>query len=245
MDFNYLIHYGMPRRSGRYPWGSGNRPYQRTKISKNIKVDNVLFKRPSTRYNIKKWGINKNNNILFITGIAGSGKSTLANKISKTNNADYINIDLYTFKTADKYINEMSKSFNRYLDKNIPSWKKMQKNAYEVLTKNDRRSKKPAGLWFDTFEKALLDYGKEMYGTKKVVAEGVQILDETLFYKNKKFLKDKPLIIMDTSVEQSIASRIKRDNKSIDKLLEPERVRQLEGWVKDLNILKKNMKDIY
>lgn len=24
-----LYHYGMPRRSGRYPWGSGNRPYQK------------------------------------------------------------------------------------------------------------------------------------------------------------------------------------------------------------------------
>lgn len=23
-----LIHYGMPRRSGRYPWGSGENPYQ-------------------------------------------------------------------------------------------------------------------------------------------------------------------------------------------------------------------------
>lgn len=23
-----LIHYGMPRRSGRYPWGSGDDPYQ-------------------------------------------------------------------------------------------------------------------------------------------------------------------------------------------------------------------------
>lgn len=26
-----LYHYGMPRRSGRYPWGSGENPYQRTK----------------------------------------------------------------------------------------------------------------------------------------------------------------------------------------------------------------------
>ena len=25
-----LEHYGMPRRSGRYPWGSGENPYQRT-----------------------------------------------------------------------------------------------------------------------------------------------------------------------------------------------------------------------
>ena len=23
-----LLHYGMPRRSGRYPWGSGDNPYQ-------------------------------------------------------------------------------------------------------------------------------------------------------------------------------------------------------------------------
>lgn len=29
-DENDLIQYGMPRRSGRYPWGSGENPYQRT-----------------------------------------------------------------------------------------------------------------------------------------------------------------------------------------------------------------------
>ena len=27
---DHLMHYGMPRRSGRYPWGSGEHPYQRT-----------------------------------------------------------------------------------------------------------------------------------------------------------------------------------------------------------------------
>lgn len=27
-EMNYLMHYGVPRRSGRYPWGSGNNPYQ-------------------------------------------------------------------------------------------------------------------------------------------------------------------------------------------------------------------------
>ena len=30
MTDNELKHYGMPRRSGRYPWGSGKDPYQRT-----------------------------------------------------------------------------------------------------------------------------------------------------------------------------------------------------------------------
>ena len=29
-DMDILVHYGMPRRSGRYPWGSGKNPFQRT-----------------------------------------------------------------------------------------------------------------------------------------------------------------------------------------------------------------------
>lgn len=29
-EANSLMHYGMPRRSGRYPWGYGDNPYQRT-----------------------------------------------------------------------------------------------------------------------------------------------------------------------------------------------------------------------
>ena len=28
MNDKYLEHYGIPRRSGRYPWGSGSRPFQ-------------------------------------------------------------------------------------------------------------------------------------------------------------------------------------------------------------------------
>lgn len=28
-EYDFLMHYGMPRRSGRYPWGSGKDPYQR------------------------------------------------------------------------------------------------------------------------------------------------------------------------------------------------------------------------
>ena len=28
---NELCHYGTPRHSGRYPWGSGDDPYQRNK----------------------------------------------------------------------------------------------------------------------------------------------------------------------------------------------------------------------
>lgn len=214
--------------SGRYPKGSGKNPRSGKNIINKERIINISKKikmkdRPHTDYNIDKWGKDKDSNILFVTGIAGSGKSTLARKYAKDNNADYINIDLYTFKTANKYLKDMSKSFNKYLDKNVPSWKKLQKDAYASLTKTNRRAQEATAKWFDVFESALLEYGRKEYGRKKIVAEGVQILDETLFYKNKKALKNKPLIIMDTSVEESIISRAIRDNKTIDKLLEPER----------------------
>lgn len=58
MNDNYLEHYGIPRRSGRYPWGSGSRPFQgdgpaakssgKTKISgKSGKTG--LFKKEKTK----------------------------------------------------------------------------------------------------------------------------------------------------------------------------------------------------
>lgn len=234
---NYLMHYGT---KGMH-WG--DRKYQNTdgtwteagkmrrRVGRKEKSYDIQKDRPTSAYNLDKWGKSKDTNILWVSGLPGSGKSSVARNIAKENNADLIDIDLYTFKTADKYTDNMSKSFNKYLDKNVPNWKTMQKDAYEVLTKNDRRKQKLAGLWFDTFEDALKGYGSEMYGKKKVIAEGVQILDETLFYNNKEELRNQPVLMVDTSVEESLIARTKRDNKSIEKLLEPERFRQLQTFM--------------
>lgn len=38
-DDNYILHYGTPRHSGRYPWGSGENPYQHQKIFKSTVAD--------------------------------------------------------------------------------------------------------------------------------------------------------------------------------------------------------------
>ena len=47
-----LMHYGMPRRSGRYPWGSGENPYQHTDdfLSRveQLKKENFIFTDPET-----------------------------------------------------------------------------------------------------------------------------------------------------------------------------------------------------
>ena len=241
----YLQHFNPYHdKLGRFDKSPLNVNQTRTDAIKKMGSDTSSIKRPHTDYNLDKWGKSKDTNVLFVTGIAGSGKSTVANSMAKSNNADVINIDLYTFRTTTGYIQGMSKSFNAYMDKNYPGWQNMQKEAYEVLTKNDRRLQKKAGQWFDTLEAGIIGYGRDCYGNYKVVAEGVQILDETLFYNNKQALKGQPLIIMDTSVVDSLVSRASRDNKSIDKLLEPERAKQLKNWVRDQGYLKKTMADL-
>lgn len=246
---SYLCHHGIKGQK----WGVKNGPpypiqkFSKKRISEKYKNYTPLKDRPHKDYNLNKWGTSEDTNVLWVTGISGSGKSTIANEMAKKNGADVINLDLYTFKTADKYADGMSKSFNKYLDKNVPNWKQMQKKAYEVLTKTDRRGegKQAAGKWFDTMEAAVIGYGKSIFGKRKVVAEGVQILDETLFYNNKQALRTQPVIIMNTSVDDSILSRMYRDNiTDINKQFSPERIKQMEGWQRDLDYLIGTMGDI-
>lgn len=206
--------------------------------------DASTLDRPHSEYNLDKWGKSPNTNILWVSGISGSGKSTIAREVAKQNNAEIVNIDMYTYKTVGKYENMQSKSFNEYLDQNVPDWQKKQAEAYSVLTKTNRRKQKAAADWFDEVEEALKDYGAEMYGKKKVVAEGIQILDETFFYNNKQALRNQPVIIMDTALENALYSRIQRDNKSIDKLLEPDRFELLKSLEADKANVQEILKDL-
>lgn len=49
MNDNYLEHYGVPRRSGRYPWGSGSRPFQGDSSAAKSSGKIGLFKKGKTK----------------------------------------------------------------------------------------------------------------------------------------------------------------------------------------------------
>lgn len=57
-DSDSLEHYGMPRRSGRYPWGSGGNPYQRTSAFR-VRVDELKAQGMSERDIAETLGILK------------------------------------------------------------------------------------------------------------------------------------------------------------------------------------------
>ena len=193
---------------------------------------NIPTDRPHNDYNIDSWGSDTDHNILWITGFSGSGKSTIAKKMAKENGADYIELDSYVGGMSTK---GQDKSFNKYLDSKYPNWKSDYRQCFDTH--------KNMGKYFDKFEKCLIDYSKE----HKIVAEGIQIMDETLFYNNKNSLKDKPIIVMNTPITDAYLSAIRRDQISVEDAMDSERIDWYGSMFNDMvylnNLLNTPIKD--
>lgn len=191
---DYLAHYGTPgmrwgvRNGPPYPIGSAKSDQYRTKIRSR---------------NLDKWGKDRDHNTLFITGLSGSGKSTLAINIAESRNAEVIHLDSYLSPMSEESKKEwQNKGFNRLLDRDVKNWRKVIKND------------SPGGLdWWivDQMAAASEKYSRNLYGKKKLIIEGVQLMDET-FYKDRKHYKDSPFILVDTSAIKSLKRGNDRDD---------------------------------
>lgn len=146
---------------------------------KKVQVYNLGHDGYDTSYkNTDSWGRNKDTNILFISGGSGTGKTSKALEYSSPA-TDVIHLDMYFDYDNKKY---QSKEFNKYLKKHFPEYK-------SLYSKDENFGKN-----LEKFEKVLEDYGAYQYGKgKKVVVEGVQLLDDTL-YPDKSYFDDKPTI---------------------------------------------------
>jgi len=180
--------------------------------------------RPHNDYNLGTWGGDKEHNILWITGFSGSGKSTLAKKMAQNNDGIYIELDSYV---GGMTTSGQNKRFNLYLDEHYKDWRSDQEEIF--------RTHKNMGKFFDKFEECLINFGKE--SNKKVVAEGIQIMDDTLFYKNKDKLKGKPIVIMNTELTDAYLSAIRRDRLDVSDAMDPERIDWYGTMLNDLQFL--------
>ena len=69
----------------------------------------------------------------------------------------------------------------------------------------------------DKVRDALFDFSKEQYGKHKIIAEGIQFLDSTMYpdiNERRKIIRNNPSIIKQTSLVKSTLKGILRDNIS-------------------------------
>lgn len=180
-------------------WGVKNGPPYPldSSISTGMKLKEL--KKNTKSANLDKWGEDEDHNTLYLTGYSGSGKSTKAQEIAKKRNAEVIHLDTYLEQVGeDSFKNDSNKNFNKFLKSKGFDHNKYLKLAYS----KDPEEKKKRWKMIDELGDYITDYGKKLYGKKKLIVEGVQLSDQTI-YPDKSFFKDKPFMSMNTSAIKS------------------------------------------
>ena len=184
-------------------WGVQNGPPYPLNASKSSTLYDKSIKEimKSPNKNLDKWGTDSKHNVLYITGYSGSGKSTAALALkNKYKNVSIIHLDHYT----DSRQVPGNKEFEYYMNSNLKDWKKLYRNK-------DFDSKDYWNL-VDSFVTTLEKYGEDSFKkNKRVIVEGVQIMDE--WWGDQKYLSDKPVVLMKTN---SIVSEYRAANRDED-----------------------------
>lgn len=200
----YLAHHGIKGQK----WGVRrfqNKDGSLTAVGKNRLYNKENMKNAETQ-NLYKFGTDKDHNILYISGKSGSGKSTAALAMSDSNTS-IIHLDSYfELKNKSEANKNKNKRFNNFL----------KRNGFDANSLNDGKLfKNDIKAYFkkvDKFTELSEEFGRtEFNDSRKVIMEGVQLLDETM-YPNKRFFDDKPCILLKTNDNISRKRAKERDS---------------------------------
>ena len=203
-DGTYLARHGIKGQR----WGVGrfpNKDGSLTAAGKNRLYNKENMKNAETQ-NLDKFGTDKDHNILYISGKSGSGKSTAALAMSDSNTS-VIHLDSYfELKNKSEANKNKNKRFNNFL----------KRNGFDINSLNDEKLfKNDIKAYFkkvDKFTELSEEFGRtEFNDSRKVIMEGVQLLDETM-YPNKRFFYDKPCILLKTNDDVSRKRAKERDS---------------------------------
>ena len=200
----YLAHHGIKGQK----WGVRrfqNKDGSLTAAGKNRLYNKENMKNAETQH-LDKFGTDKDHNILYISGKSGSGKSTAALAMSDSNTS-IIHLDSYfELKNKSEANKNKNKRFNNFL----------KRNGFDINSLNDEKLfKNDIKAYFkkvDKFSELSEEFGRtEFNDSRKVIMEGVQLLDETM-YPNKRFFDDKPRILLKTNDNISRKRAKERDS---------------------------------
>lgn len=161
----------------------------------------------SIQHGIETWGQDSDHNILYITGNTGTGKSTLAESY-RNRKTTIIHLDGY-FDLSHKLSRNQSPKFNLYMNKLGFNFMSLANKSF-FLNHLDSYIEHA-----DHFSELLESFAQsEFKEGRRVVVEGIQLQDDTL-YPDKSFFSDKPVIQMTTDIDISEIRAALRDKNEI------------------------------
>lgn len=162
------------------------------------------------QYNLKKLAPGTDNNILYITGYPGAGKTTTINIMKKKfkNKAEIASLDYISYAIAnfnDNWYNDERREESGELIK------KFMDTLDPAEISNLRINKGWSSGCINDYIQKFLDWVREeaknpKYKKKIIIIEGAQ-----LYKLDPEQFKDRPMIIMGTSMMTSLRRKSKRD----------------------------------
>lgn len=127
---NELYHYGMPRRSGRYPYGSGDRPFQSASRSEIRKLEKGKERSDIFR---KQHIIPKGTNVYLVSKKPREHKTTVSVSYLNIDRSKSININSFD-KTKKSYERKMKLTE----DLKVPSRDHLKDTIEQQISKNPK-----------------------------------------------------------------------------------------------------------